>query len=99
MSTAQQSVSPDIRTEGSGANSPTTAQWYSMYSTAMWETDRGKTLFQIERAQKAIQERVLELRYLPPSNVREVHDLGYASTHLEILLQCLGNENGGLLWD
>ena len=87
-----------IGTEGTRTAKPAATGWYSIYTAAMLERDRGKTRRQIERAQKAIQDRAVELR-VASNNSQEVHDLSYASTHLEILLRCLGNENEGLLWD
>ncbi len=90
-------MSRQIGTEGTRAAKPAATGWYSIYTAAMLERDRGKTRRQIERAQKAIQDRAMELR--SSNDSREVHDLSYASTHLEILLRCLGDENEGLLWE
>ena len=65
----------------------------------MLESDKGRALLQIGFAQKAIQERVAELGFVPVHDTREVRDLSNALNHLGILLQHADNENGRGLWD
>jgi len=65
----------------------------------MVESDRSKALLEIERAQKAIQERALELRLQHQCDSREMQDLTSALTYLGILLLHISKESGNLLWD
>jgi hypothetical protein len=76
-----------------------TPQWYSIYRSAMLERDRHKAFSEIACAEKAIQERVAELRAVPAANAREEQDLNQASTHLRILHQQIGMESEGMFWD
>jgi len=75
------------------------SSWYQTYFAAVLESDRRKAVLQIERAQIAIQDRLLELRKAPPDNPREVQDLSNALTYLGILFQNIDSENGHMLWD
>jgi hypothetical protein len=74
-------------------------QWYSLYCSAMLELDRGKAPFQIGCAQKAIDERIAELRAAPPVHAREPQDLSHASSHLRILHEQIGAQSERMLWD
>lgn len=73
--------------------------WYHTYFIAVAESDRDKALLEIDDARIAIQERIVELRHLPPSNPCEMQDLCNALTYIGILLMHIGNESGSLLWD
>jgi hypothetical protein len=73
--------------------------WYQIFFEAMQERDRFRALPQIERARRAIRDRVNELRSFPLENVNEVRDLDSAATYLCILLQHVASESGDLLWD
>jgi hypothetical protein len=73
--------------------------WYKAYFDAMVERDRSQALLEIERARHAIENRVVELRHMSPSNPRETQDMVHALTYLGILLMYMNSENGGLLWD
>jgi len=73
--------------------------WYSVYSAAMLESNRDRTLSRIDHAQRAIQNRVAELRVSPASGSREITDLSDALNHLAILLQNFSDESGRILWD
>ncbi len=73
--------------------------WFAAYCAAMLESSREKALTRIERAQKAIRDRVEELRFAPTSGDREERDLRDALNHLGNLLNHLGSERGRLLWD
>jgi hypothetical protein len=64
----------------------------------MLESNRDKTLSQIEQAQQAIQNRIAELRFSTASG-REITDLSDALSHLAILLQSFGNDSGRILWE
>lgn len=73
--------------------------WYQTYFAALTEHDRSKALLEIERARRAIEQRTLELRRLPPSSPREFQDLVHALTYLGILLSHIDTETGSILWD
>ncbi|MFZ0732048.1 MAG: hypothetical protein WAM79_06965 [Candidatus Sulfotelmatobacter sp.] len=73
--------------------------WYRIYYTALLEGDRHRARAKIDRAQKAIHERLTELHAAVPSNERESQDLQNAQTYLGILLQYIGGESGSVLWD
>lgn len=73
--------------------------WYRVYFQAMVENDRNSALAKIECAQKAIRERVSELREFAPSDVREVQDLTNALIYLGILLMHIGDKGESRLWD
>lgn len=71
-------------------------EWYQAYFEAMVERNRNQALVGIERARHAIQERTLELRYMTPSNPREMQDLVHALTYLGILLMHMGSDTGSV---
>lgn len=73
--------------------------WYRVYYTALLEGDRQRARAKIDRAQKAIHERLAELHADVPSSEREPQDLQNAQTYLGILLQHIGSESGRVLWD
>lgn len=73
--------------------------WYRVYYHALLEGDRDKAKVKIDRARRAIQERLRDLRSLPPSTVREPQDLENAQTYLGILSQHIGSDSGNVLWD
>ena len=73
--------------------------WYQTYFFAVIESDRQRALPRIELAQRAIHDRVAELRTQPSANPRELQDLHNALAYLGILLQYIGKETGNLLWD
>jgi len=73
--------------------------WYEIFFRAMKEHDRRRALTQIEGAQQAIRERLVELRDAPRENASEFQDLEGASVYLSILLQCIATESGKFLWD
>jgi hypothetical protein len=90
-----QNASPDPSNSGM----PTASEWYRLYFSALVESNRDKALLQIERAQEAIQYRRRELGDAPIDNLREVQELGQASTYLGILLRSVGTEGEHVLWD
>jgi hypothetical protein len=73
--------------------------WYQIYFAAMVEGDGDKALLQFVRAQRAIEDRLVELRTLPPSNPREPQDLNNALTYLGILLENLDAKSESLFWN
>ncbi len=73
--------------------------WFAAYCAAMLESSREKALTRIERAQKAIRDRVEELRFAPSVADREERDLSDALSHLGNLLSHVRSERGRLLWD
>lgn len=73
--------------------------WYRIYFAAMVEGDRDRALLQIARAQRAIEDRLSELRTLPPNSPREPQDLNSALAYLGILLENVGTTGETLLWN
>jgi len=73
--------------------------WYRIYYTALLEGDRQRARTKIDRAQKAIHQRLAELGVAVPRSEREPQDLQNAQTYLGILLQYIGSESGSVLWD
>ncbi|HTZ82503.1 MAG TPA: hypothetical protein VMB66_04900 [Candidatus Acidoferrales bacterium] len=87
--------------EGHGTRSANCGEpgWYRIYYTALLEADRGRARAKIDRAQKAIHERLSELHAAVPSTEREPQDLQSAQTYLGILMQHIGSDSGSVLWD
>lgn len=73
--------------------------WYRIYYTALLEGDRQRARAKIDRAQKAIHQRLVELGAAVPSTEREPQDLQNAQTYLGILLLHIGSDSGSVLWD
>ena len=73
--------------------------WYRTYYLAVLEGDRYKAKAKIDRAQQAIEDRLIELRSETPSSPREPQDLFNALLYLGILLQHMTSDTGGVLWD
>ena len=73
--------------------------WYRVYYLAVLEGDRYKAKTKIDRAQHAIQDRLIELRSASPSTPREPQDLCNALLYLGILVQHMTADAGGVLWD
>ena len=73
--------------------------WYRIYYLAVLEGDRYKAKIKIDRAQHAIQDRLIELRSESPSTPRESQDLCNALLYLSLLLQHMTADAGGVLWD
>jgi len=73
--------------------------WYRTYYLAVLEGDRYKAKAKIDRAQQAIQDRMMELRSQAPNTPREPQDLCNALLYLGILLQHMSGDAGGVLWD
>jgi hypothetical protein len=88
----------DIKQDAAAAM-PRSSSWYPIYFAAVLETDRSKALIQIERAERAIHERLIELRKAPANTSTEVHDLSNALNYLEILLHNLEIDSRSPLWD
>jgi len=73
--------------------------WYWEYCAAMLESNRESALTRIEKAQKAIQDRAVELKHAISADSREAGDLKNASNHLGILLGQFSTDGGNILWD
>jgi len=86
------------RKHNSTANEAGAPAWVQSYFMAVMESNRNRALPQIELAQKAIHDRVEELRSHPAGDAGELQDLNSALTYLGILLQHIGKETGNLLW-
>lgn len=65
----------------------------------MLESNRDKAVARIEKAQKAIQDRAVELKFMISSDSREALDLKNALDHLGILLGQFSTDGGNILWD
>jgi len=63
-----------------------TPEWYHLYFEAVLEADAYKALIQIERASRAIEHRLGELRFRLPDNPNEIQDLNSALTYLKLLV-------------
>ena len=87
------------RQQSSGRSSCDEPNWYRIYYHAVLEGDRYKAKAKIDRAQQAIENRLIELRSHTPSSPREPQDLCNALLYLGILLQNISTEAGGVLWD
>ena len=64
-------------------------EWYDIYLKAVVEADESKALLQIERASKAIEERLFQLRSGSPGLPQEFQDLNCALVYLRLLLENL----------
>ncbi len=78
---------------------PNDSGWYQLYFAAVTEGNEGRALLQIERARRAMQNRLIELRRAKGADGGELQDLNNALTYLAILLQHAGREGGNLIWD
>jgi|GEM_PF-6232115 hypothetical protein len=87
------------QTQVSGRVNRDEPNWYRIYYHAVLEGDRYKAKAKIDRAQHAIEDRLIELRSHSPCNPREPQDLCNALLYLGILLQNMSSEAGGVLWD
>jgi hypothetical protein len=61
-------------------------EWYDIYLKAVVQADESKALLQIERASKAIEERLVHLRSGSPGLPQEFQDLNCALVYLRLLL-------------
>ena len=89
-----------MRKYGQGA-SPTrldASGWYQLYFAAVTEANESRAVLQIDRARRAMQERLVELRSAKGADGGELQDLNNALTYLAILLQHVGREGGNLIW-
>ena len=62
-------------------------EWYRTYFTALLEADERRAFIQLERAAKAIEDRLVQLRYGAPEGPEETQDLTNALTYLRLLLE------------
>lgn len=68
---------------------PKPSNWYQHYFAAVTEPDNDRALLKIQRAQQAMQERLVQLRRLPHPESSELQDLNSALTYLWVLLPYL----------
>jgi hypothetical protein len=73
--------------------------WYQLYFAAVTEGNESGAVLQIERARRAMQNRLVELRCAKGADGGELQDLNNALTYLAMLLQHVGREGGNLIWD
>ncbi len=73
--------------------------WYQLYFAAVTEGNESRAVPQIQRARRAMQDRLVELRRAKRADGGELQDLNNALTYLAILLQHAGREGGNLIWD
>lgn len=73
--------------------------WYQLYFAAVTEANETKALLQIDRARKAMQDRLIELQRDKRPDGGELQDLNNAMTYLAILLQHVGREGRNLIWN
>jgi len=86
------------RTDTEPAQSSPT--WYHSYFSAILETNQNRAVVKIERARTSVQNRIIELQFgKTPTQAREIQDLNNALTYLQILLEHIGKESDGLLWE
>lgn len=79
---------------------PNASGWYQLYFAAVTEGNETRAVLQIERARRAMQDRLIELGGASVGgNAGELQDLNNALTYLAILLQHVGREGGNLIWD
>jgi hypothetical protein len=73
--------------------------WQHALFDAVVETRRSKALPLICRARSIVDCRLAEIVFEEPSYPSEVLDLRSSQIYLGLLLECVGNERGELLWD
>ena len=78
---------------------PNDSGWYQLYFAAVTEGNESRAVLQIERARRAMQDRLVELRRAEAADGGELQDLNNALTYLAILLQHVGREGENLIWD
>ncbi len=78
---------------------PNPPGWYELYFAAVTEGNEGRAVQQIERARRAMQDRMAEMSCAVAANADELQDLTNALTYLAILLQHVGHEGENLTWD
>ena len=78
---------------------PNATGWYQLYFAAVTEGNESRAVPQIERARRAMQDRLIELHRATSPDGGEIQDLNTALTYLTILLQHAGREGGNLIWD
>lgn len=81
------------------SSSFTADSWQLAFFDAVLETNRGRALPLIVRAQSILEQRMSELASDPSDCPAEALDLLNSLTYLGILLDCTSTDLGGLLWD
>jgi hypothetical protein len=73
--------------------------WQRALFEAVVETSQSKALPLICRARSIIERRLAEMVSEEPSYPSEPLDLRNSQIYLGLLLECVGSERGGFLWD
>jgi hypothetical protein len=73
--------------------------WQYAFFAAVSETNRVKALPLIREAQTILETQLEDMNCDAAANGAELLDLWNSLTYLGILLECVGNEPGGFLWD
>jgi hypothetical protein len=84
-----------MRSQQNKTGSSSLPEWYQTYFLAVLEADESRMLIQIERAAKAIAERLVELRCGSPEYPEEFQDLHSALTYLGLLSDTIDPELRG----
>lgn len=72
--------------------------WQSAFFEAIIETRRSRVVPVIRDAQSILRHRLAEVASDPLGYAAEMQDLRTSLTYLSILLECVGNKRGELLW-
>ena len=82
-----------------GDENPPAESWQLALFAAMVETNRVRALPLIRHALLILDRRLAEINSPQSGCSDEALDLRASRTYLGILLQCIGSEEGELLWD
>jgi hypothetical protein len=74
------------------------SNWYAIYCGALLESDTAKSRAWIECAQRAIQNRLAELTFVPAKSNKEMEALSEAFDHLSLLVE-KSRESEPMSWD
>jgi len=96
---SRQATQTPLIPEPSAHYSSRPASWQNVFFAAVTETNRTKALPLIRDAQTVMEARLAGMTCASPGNTTELLDLWNSLTYLGILLECIGNEPGGFLWD
>jgi hypothetical protein len=87
------------RPDRPGEENSSSESWQRALFAALTETNRVRALPLIRHAQLILDRRLAEISSAQSSCSDEAFDLRASRTYLGILLQCIGSEQGELLWD
>ena len=93
----RENLRTDATQPASGTEKP--PAWYQSYFSAILETNQNRAHAKIDQARKAVQDRIIELKFnFNPNNSREIQDLNNALTYLQILLEHISRDEK-TLWE